>query len=276
MLESFFKGLYDVKLFWRKWLPEGDRKATILVAHGVNEHSERYINVANAVIPEGIAVYVLDHRGHGRSEGKRAYVKKFANYIEDVKIFFDTIVKKEAEDKPIFILGHSMGSIIAMNYVKMYPNGLCGMVLSGTGKRLGGIPSFLTKFSKILGAILPKLYINPPIPFEDSLSRDEETIRKYAEDPMCGGKLSLRLGAEMSRALKNAYKEINQIMLPILVQCGEKDPIFEGKEELFTQIASKDKTLKIYKDLKHEIYNELIEDRKTVLNDLVSWLNGHI
>lgn len=274
--ENYFEGKYNKKIFYRKWLPEGSRKATLMIAHGLNEHSERYINVANKVVPEKIAVYAVDHIGQGRSEGMKAYIKDFTDYTDNLKQFFDEFVKKESENKPVLLLGHSMGSIIAMNYILLHPEGIKALVLSGTGAKVGGISNFMAGLLKAVATVFPKMYFDSPQPLDDVLSRDMEVTRKYKEDPMCGGKLTLSLAKAMNNSLKLAYMNAQNIKLPTLVQCGAKDVIFDGKKELFDKIGSKDKELKIYDGLLHEVYNELKEDREIVLNDLLVWLNNHI
>ncbi len=274
-VESSFVGKYDTNIFWRKWLPDGKRKATVIVEHGINEHSGRYMNVVNKLVPDNYAIYAQDHRGHGKSDGRRSHVKRFVDFIDDLRTFFTDIVLKESEDKPIFILGHSMGSIITMNYVRMHPEGLKGMVLSGTGSKNASISPILVFAAKILSVIAPKGSIALPFP-EGWHTRNTKVWEEDDKDPLIGQGSSFRLGAELTKWLKKGYKGINEVTLPTLIQYGEADVSFAGQTYLFDRLASKDKTLKMYKDCRHEVYNELDEDREVVLNDLLNWLNDHM
>jgi len=105
--EGKFKGLGDLQLYYQCWLPQGESKAILMVAHGFAEHSGRYSHVAGYFVEKGYAVYALDHRGHGKSEGERVYVEQFSDYVDDLKTFYD-IIRKENPGKKIFLVGHSM------------------------------------------------------------------------------------------------------------------------------------------------------------------------
>ena len=113
--EGSFKGCKTLNLYYQCWHPDGEPKAILLVIHGLAEHSGRYDNLVNYFLPKGYAVYGFDHRGHGRSEGLRGYVERFSDYINDLETFFD-IVQHEHADTKIFLVGHSMGGIIATAY----------------------------------------------------------------------------------------------------------------------------------------------------------------
>ncbi len=273
--ESSFLNNDGNSIFWRKWLPKNsDIKAVIMMIHGLNEHSGRYINVASEITPKGYPVYALDHRGHGNSAGRRSYVKRFEKFFEDIRIFYTDIVKNESKGKPVFIIGHSMGSFITLNYTRLYQEGLSGMILSGTGAKTT-VSGFLQFMSKILSVITPTIAIK--LPFKEGwITRDQEEIKKYNEDPLCGDKTTFRLGAEINKWIKKAYEGANKIKIPTLLQAGSADESFADRELLFERLGAEDKTLKIYEGLRHEIYNELIDDRKIVLKDLVEWLDKHI
>lgn len=274
-IESSFVGKYDTKIFWRKWLPNDQRKATVVVVHGINEHSGRYMNVVNKLLPDNYAVYAEDHRGHGKSEGRRTHVKRFVDFIDDLRTFFTDIVQKEAQGKPIFIIGHSMGSIITMNYVREHPEGLKGMVLSGTGYKNANVSPILMFAAKILSVIVPKGSIALPFP-EGWHTRNTKVWEQDEKDPLIGQGSSFRLGAEMTKWLKKGYKGINEITMPALIQYGGADVSFTGQDKLYERLGAEDKTLKRYEDCRHEVYNELDEDREVVLNDLLNWLNNHL
>jgi acylglycerol lipase len=130
--EGFFDGFEGARTYYQCWNPENELKAILLIAHGLAEHSGRYMNVVNYFVPLEYAVYGLDHYGHGKSEGQMVYVKRFWHYIETLKIYFD-MIRKWHPDKPIFLIGHSMGGLIAASYLLKYQHELSGAVLSGPG-----------------------------------------------------------------------------------------------------------------------------------------------
>ena len=102
--EGNFSGYKDFNIYYQAWLPEADRRAVLLVSHGYAEHSGRYHNLVNYFVPKGFAVYALDHRGHGRSDGERVQVERFTDYLKDLKTFFD-LVREENPDDKIFLVG---------------------------------------------------------------------------------------------------------------------------------------------------------------------------
>ena len=118
--EGNFKGTGNFNLYWRCWLPDGQVKAVILVAHGLGEHIARYTNLVNNVVPLGYAVYGLDHQGHGKSEGTRIFIDRFQTYLNDLKTFYD-MVRKDNPGKKIILYGHSMGGLIAVRLYAAAP-----------------------------------------------------------------------------------------------------------------------------------------------------------
>lgn len=130
-------------------------------------------------------IYAADHRGHGKSEGLRAYVERFDLFVEDQKIFLDLINEKEP-NLPIFLLGSSMGSMIAQIFTATYPEGINGLVLAAAGTKLGGVSGFMKPLVKFLALIVPKSRVSDPT--IDQLSRDHEVVKAYKEDPLVSSK----------------------------------------------------------------------------------------
>lgn len=264
-----------LELYWQAWLPQ-DIKAFVLLVHGFGEHGGRYSNVVEQLVPVGFALWAIDHKGHGRSQGRRGYVGAFSEYVEDLSRFYREVVDPERGQLPCFLLGHSMGSIIAMNYVAENSGDLSGCILSGTGaasplsekKILGAITAMLSK-------VLPGGSIKFPLPPE-FISRDLQVVAAYKDDALVHDRLSFRLAREMALALKAGVRAIQGVNLPILIQCGSEDQSFIGQQELFDGLQTEDKTLKVYPGLKHEVYNELAADRQKVLTDLSAWLESHL
>ena len=263
-------------LYWKAWLPDGTPKAVIHLIHGYAEHIERYGNVVNELVPAGYAVFGNDHRGHGRSQGRRGHVKSFQDFIEDERQFYTQVIRKELPDAPYFVLGHSMGSLIAMNYVEQNPDELKGLVLSGTGSQPGtDIPKILITLTKILSKILPAIHVKSPLPPE-FISRDPDVVKAYVDDPLVYNVITPRLAHEMNRYVVLGAEKASMIKTPVLIQLGSQDTAFSGQKELYEKIGAKDKSFKLYDGLKHEVYNELPNDRAKVLSDLHTWLDRHV
>lgn len=271
-LEDTFNGADGTKLYYQVWRPEETPKAVIQIIHGYAEYGGRYLNVVNELIPRSYVIYASDCRGHGKSEGLQAYVDKFETYIEDQKIFMNLIKEKEPE-LPIFILGHSMGAIIARSLAAKYPEGIQGLVLSGAGTAVGGVSGFLKAMAKFLAVLNPKGRTG--IDLSAQLSHDPEVVKAYREDPLVFKKTTFKLGVELMKGMNAANKVTDQIKIPTLAQSGSEDKAILGADKLDKLLTMEDKTVKIYPGLFHEVYNELEDDRKTVLSNLGDWLDSH-
>jgi len=265
-----FQGTGSVNLFFRAWLPGNPIKGVLQILHGFGEHSDRYENLVEKLVPQGFAIFAHDHRGHGKSGGIRGHIDSFQDYIEDARQFYASVVLPRSQKKPIFLLGHSMGSIVALNYLQTEQDHYQGAVLSGTGcePRNSGPMNILVKG---LSSALPRGKFKFPLP-PSFISRDQEVVEKYEKDPLVEKKLSFRLAGELFTWFEKGVEDAKDLYLPILLQCGSEDQAFQGEQVLFNKIGSKDKKLNLYPGLYHEVYNELEEDRERVLDDLLNWL----
>lgn len=273
--ENFFEGQKGTKIYYQKWLPDKP-KAVIELLHGFGEHSGRYMNVVDKLVPAGYAIYTMDHRGHGKSEGQRVYADNFDQLVEDAKTYYD-IIKKENPDLPIFLLGHSMGCTISIYFVKKYESLLKGLVLSGVGTFIGGdINGFLRFMAKILSKVAPKLSLASG-DLSKFLSHDPKVVEAYNSDPLnVLNKSTARLGAEFMKSISSYQKFSVNFKIPTLIQAGSEDKLIVGNKQAVEYFKMPDKTVKIYEGLYHEVYNEPPEMRGVVLDDLLNWLNNHL
>jgi acylglycerol lipase len=274
--EGKFKGRHNLSLYYQSWLPVEKPKAILLVVHGLAEHSGRYLNLVNHFVPEGFAIYALDHQGHGKSEGLRGYVNGFTDYLIDLKAFFD-LVRKENDSAKIFMVGHSMGGLIATSYTVDHQLDLAGLVLSSPTLKVGSSVSRRDiLMARICAALLPKM----PIAGLDSksISKDQKVVDAYIKDPLVyNGKIRARLAYEIINAMDGKLtSQMSKIDLPILIMQGNLDRLSnpEGSTRLFKTVKSKDKTLKPFEGLCHELFNE--PEREQVLGYMETWLNSRI
>ena len=273
--EGYLKGVRETDIYYQCWLPEGEPKAILLVVHGLAEHSGRYRNVVNFLVPLGYAVYGIDHIGHGKSGGQRGYVKRFQDYTKTLKKYFDMIREWQPE-KPIFLIGHSMGGLISAAYLLEYQDELSGAVLSGPGIKVpDNISQAIILVGKILSIIMPKAGL---IQLDaEGVSRDPSVVDAYVNDPLVyTGKTTSRLGAEILKAMQSVTDQASKIRLPIMIVQGSDDKLVDpsGAQLLYGLISSKDKTIKIYKGFYHEVFNE--PEHEQVLNDVSTWLEAHL
>jgi alpha-beta hydrolase superfamily lysophospholipase len=273
--EGTFKGLKGLDIYHRCWSPAADPKAVLLVAHGWAEHSGRYKNIVDHFVLRGYAVCALDHRGHGRSEGKRGYVERFSDYLSDLKTFFD-LVRGEYSGKKIFLVGHSMGGTVATAYTIQYQHEFDGLLLSGAGLMLGSsLSSVLIPFAWLLSRLLPKMGIM--VLDASAICQDQEVVDAYVNDPLVyRGKITCRFGAEMLQMLRKIPSEARKINLPILIMHGTADRLCDpaGSRMLYERVSSEDKTLKLYDRFHHEIFNE--PGCQQVMADMEAWLEARL
>ncbi|HEX7364613.1 MAG TPA: alpha/beta hydrolase [Dehalococcoidia bacterium] len=273
--EGRFTGYKGLKLYYQVWLPDQKPKAVLLVAHGLAEHSGRYKNIVDYFVPKGYAVYALDHRGHGKSEGQRSYVDNFNDYIIDLKTYFDK-VRKENRNTKIFLFGHSLGATIAVAYAPEHQDELDGLITSGASL----VPSqtvspALLAIAGVVSATLPKMGVT--LLDASTISRDQSVVDAYVNDPLVfRGKIPARTGAELARMWKQLPDQMPRIKLPILIMHGLADRLSDprGSKLLYERVGSTDKTLKIFDDCYHEICNE--PDREQVFIEMENWLTKHL
>jgi alpha-beta hydrolase superfamily lysophospholipase len=273
--EGFFKGVRDANIYFQSWLPETEPKAVLLIVHGLAEHSGRYTNIVNHFAPLGYAVYGMDHLGHGKSDGKRVYVKRFEDYTDTLKVYFN-MVRRWQPAKPIFLFGHSLGGLISTVYLLDHQAELTGAVLSGPAVKVpNNITPVILFVGKMLSALMPKFRL---IGLEvDGISRDPAVVQAYVSDPLVfTGKTTARLAAEMLKAMQHVSAMATEIRLPILIVQGGSDKLVDpaGAQMLYDAVSSADKKIRIYDGLYHEVFNE--PERDKVLRDIEIWLESHL
>jgi acylglycerol lipase len=274
-VEGSFKGVRNAAIYYQAWIPEGNVRAVLLIVHGLGEHCGRYMNVVNHFVPLGYAVYGLDHIGHGKSEGMREVVERFTDYTDTLTVFYE-MVKSRQRGKPMFLLGHSMGGLITSCYLLDHQADFRGAVISAPLIKAGGNISQATIImGKILSALAPKMGLLPVD--AKSISRDPEVVKAYVNDPrVFHGKTPARLAAELLKAMLRVKAEAGKITLPFIVLQGSEDKLVDpgGAQTLYDKAGSKDKTIRIYEGLYHEVFNE--PERARVLKDVETWLAAHV
>jgi alpha-beta hydrolase superfamily lysophospholipase len=288
-----------VRLAYRRWLPDGDVRATVQVVHGASEHSARYGRLAAALTARGLAVYALDLRGHGRT-AESTGVGRFGGtgidaVLDDVAALHEVIAGAHP-DVPRLLFGHSMGSIIALASAERDGGDLTGLVLSGP---IGVAPQLTDTVSALEAAVAAGMGdepVNVLGPFNeqfepartpyDWLSRDPAEVDAYIADPLCGDDMPLThayVAGFMGLAVRGAQPDaIAQLPpgLPVLLISGQRDPV--GGEDAI-QVTALAELLRerglpvvqlVYMDARHEVLNETNRDEVTA--DLLSWLDQQL
>lgn len=250
MDERTFSGS-EGEIFYRVWAADDPRRVVVLV-HGYAEHSNRYAHVADALVAEGAAVYAEDHIGHGHSAGERALITDFEHVIDDLRTLTD-IAEAEHPGRPLVMLGHSMGGLLASRYVQRFPAALAGIVLCGA----------------VIGdwrwarEVLEEPEMPDPPPDWSGMSRDPETVRRYSTDPLVYRQRYKRplLEAEVV-ALDRFREQIDRVTVPVLFLHGDADPFvpYEVSLQAAKAFPTYDLTVRVYPGARHEVLNETNRD----------------
>ncbi len=267
-----FTGKGGVEIFFQKWLVEKAR-AVLIIAHGLGEHSGRYGNLLNSIAGKKISVFAIDHRGHGKSDGKRGHVDSFMDYVYDLKLFIE-FIKEENRGLPIILLGHSMGGVIAARYSMTYPDDVSLIVMSSPGLAPAfKVPEWKKSLASFFSSRIGSLSFPNGLSAE-GISHDKEVVTAYENDPMVHDRVSARWTVEFIRATEECMANAKSIRKPLLMLHGKGDSIadYKATEEFYNSVSSVNKKLYLYEGLYHETMNETAEEREKVLRDITGWI----
>lgn len=261
---EMFLSFDGTKLYLNKKIPDTCNAIAVIV-HGLCEHQGRYDYVAEKLHQAGIGTYRFDHRGHGLSEGETAYYEDFNQLLDDTNTVVD-MAFAENPDKPIFLVGHSMGGFTVSLYGAKYPDkGLRGIVTSGA----------LTKDNGRLILDVPK-DLDPHTQLPNELGAGvcsvAEIVDWYEKDPLNKKTFTTGLCYAICDGIEWFAEKGKDFAYPVLMLHGEKDGLVSVQDtyDFFQTAASKDKQMKIYGNLFHEIFNEYCRDE--VIDDTVKWI----
>jgi alpha-beta hydrolase superfamily lysophospholipase len=262
------------EIWWQAWLPDGAPRATLVIAHGAGEHSDRYAHVGTGLVDAGYAVFALDHRGHGKSNGRRADIESLDAVVADLGILIELAHERLPERKP-FLLGHSMGGAIALAFACRHQEAIDALILSAPVAALEAAPAPMRMISKVLGRITPGLGVYSVD--ASAVSRDPEVVRDYETDSLVHHeKLPARTVAELTRAVESFPSEVGRLRLPLLVMHGTADRLapVAGSKMIAERAGSEEIELRLYDGLYHEILNEPEQDQ--ILAEIVAWLDERV
>ncbi|MFO7552687.1 MAG: alpha/beta hydrolase [Haliea sp.] len=262
-------------VFYRHWPASGSVRGVILLAHGLGEHSGRYQGLAEFFCARGIAVVAPDHIGHGHSPGHRAHIGSFAEFLQPL-LQLRSLIAQWYPSAPCFLLGHSLGGLIAARLLLDAQDQFAGAALSAPALAVAEPPSpLLLWLNRVLARLWPTLGM---LKLEASqVSRDPDVVAAYEADPLVHhGKVSARLVAELFATMEQVNVHRAAITLPLLLLHGEADVMTApaGSQGFSAGVGSADVTLCLYPGLYHEIFNE--PERLQVLEDLGQWLQQRL
>jgi acylglycerol lipase len=271
--EDTFTNVAGQNIFFRSWHPTDAPRGVVVVVPGFNSHSGYYAWAADQFAADGLATYALDLRGRGRSDGERFYIEKFADYTSDVERFV-TLVRSREPGRPLFLLGHSAGGVVACIYSIENQGELAGLICESFAHRVPA-PDFALAVFKGLSHVAPHAHVLH-LKNED-FSRDPAIVQTMNTDPLIAHETQpTQTLAEMVRADERLKTEFPLIALPVLILHGTADKAtrWAGSQFFYDTTGSTDKTLKLYNGHFHDLLNDL--GKELVMADITQWIDARL
>jgi len=268
--ETTFRAPDGAELFRRSWRPAGPPRAVLVNVHGLGDHSGLYPTLPDHFVPRGWAVHALDLRGNGRSSGQRGHIERWTVYRGDLGHFLH-LVRAEEPDRPVFLLGHSLGGLVVLDFALEHPEGLRGVIAAAPPLGRVGTSSWLLALGRAVSRVWPTFTLETGLDLS-GLSRDPETRDAVLADPLFHRRASARLAAELLAAAAGVRQRAERFPVPLLLLHGGADRMVmpDGTRAFFERVGQPDKLHIEYPGAYHALFADL--DRVRALGDLERWM----
>ncbi|MEH2114293.1 alpha/beta hydrolase [Nostoc sp.] len=275
--EGTFPGVGGLDLYYQSWHPEGKVRAILAISHGLGAHSDRYNNVIQHLIPKQYALYALDLRGHGRSPGQRGYINAWSEFREDLGAFLE-LIQTQNPGCPVFILGHSLGGVIVLDYILRYPQQaslLQGAIAIAPTLGKVGVSPIRILLGKMLSRVWPRFTLNTGIDISAG-SRDRQILATFTQDTLRHTRATARLATEFFATVDWINAHAADWQLPLLILHGGADRVAlpAGSDIFYQRVNYTDKLRIEYPGAYHELQSDI--NYREVLADLEDWLERHL
>jgi alpha-beta hydrolase superfamily lysophospholipase len=272
--EGWFRGAGGLSLFRRTWRPAGPTRASLINVHGLGDHSGLYPALVEHFTARGIAVYAPDVRGNGRSPGQRGYVERWNEYREDLECFI-AVVRREEPDRPIFLLGNSLGGLIVLDCVLHRPEGIRGVIAASPPLGRLGVPASLLALGRVLSRVWPRFSVRTGMDLS-GLARDPVVVETVLADPLFHRVGTARLSTEVAAAIARVQAAAARFPLPLLVLHGSADRMVppDGSRAFVARVGHPDRELREYAGAFHVLFADL--DRERALTDVERWIAARL
>ena len=268
-----FAGFRGQPLYSQCWLPEHDAAAVAVLAHGLAEHSGRYLNLAARLTTRGVALHTFDMRGHGRFPGARCYVASFEALVGDLAVLLE-YARDRHPGRPLTLIGHSFGGAVALHAALDYPALIDALVLSAPAIASDpAVPRLKVALGRLLSIVSPRTGILR-LPAA-AVSRDPAVVRAYEADPLVyRGAVPARTLVELLGAMRRIQARVAELRTPTLVLHGGEDRLvpLRFNRPLYERLGAADLTIRLYDKLYHEVFNE--PEQARVYTDLEAWMDA--
>ena len=272
--EGWFTGAGGLSLFRRTWCPAGPPRAVLINIHGLGDHSGLYPALAEHFTARGIAVYAPDLRGNGRSPGQRGYVERWDEFREDLERFI-AVVRQEEPDRPLFLLGNSLGGLIVLDYALHRPEGIRGVIAASPPLGRVGVPAPLMALGRVLSRVWPRFSVRTGMDLS-GLARDPVVVETVLADPLFHRVGTARLSTEVVAAIERVQAAAPRFPLPLLVLHGSADRMVppDGSRAFMARVGQPDRELREYPGAFHVLFADL--DRERALTDVERWIAARL
>ena len=273
--EGTFAGSDAIQLFYQAWLPRsGNPRAVLVNLHGLGDHSGLYPNLAQYFPARQIALYAYDLRGNGRSPGQRAYIRSWDQYRSDLHAFLKQVRAWEP-NRPLFVLGNSLGGLIVLDYALHSPEGLAGVVAAAPPLGKLGVPPVLMALGRLLSRMAPRFSLQVGMDLT-GLARDPAVIEAVLADPLFHRRGTARLSTEVTAAITRVQTRAAELAVPVLLLHGAEDRMVppDGSREFFSKLRYPDREFREYPGGYHGLFAD--RDWQLVVSDVARWVESHL
>ena len=272
--EGRFAGCGGLELYRQSWRPAETPRAAVANLHGLGDHSALYPALVEHLVGRRMAVHAFDLRGNGRSPGPRGFVERWEDYCDDLGAFL-SLVRRDEPDLPLFLIGNSLGGLIALDYAMHAPAGLRGLVTVSAPLGRLAVPAPLLALGRVLSRVWPGFSLETGMDLS-GLARDPAVIQRILADPLFHRRGTARLSTEVTRAIARVQAGAPTFMLPVLVLHGADDRMVSpaGSRAFAGRAGSPDKRLIEYAGAYHALFADIGGER--VLGDVAGWIEARL
>lgn len=275
--EGTFKGTGGINLYYQYWYPADEIRAVLIIVPGIGGHSGLYAHVVEQLIPRHYAIYSFDMRGNGRSPGQRGFINSWSEFRDDLRAFLQ-LVQDQQPGCPVFLMGHSVGGVVAIDCVLHSPpeaSGIRGVIAFSPALGKVGVSPAKKLLGRLLSRVLPRFSLHTGID-PKTASRDPAVWEINMQDSLRHDLVSARLGTEFFDTLEWVHAHASEWKLPLLILHGEDDQVAlpEGGQRFFEEVHFADKERQEYPGARHEMQDEV--NYQEVMADLENWLERHL